>query len=296
MIPSQTPSRPGEVLATIRSRIPGLQPTEQAVAAVLLARSAEIVELNSQQVADAAGASRATVVRTCQSLGFAGYQQLRVLLARDAGYRSARNEGAADAAADAQAGDAASMVQATFRHVAATAGQMSALLDAAAVNAAIEVIAAAGRILVVGNGLSAPLASDVAARMTGIGRPAQAPTDVMNQQITARLLHPDDALIVISGSGANVSSLRAAAAACAAGATVLAVTAFDRTPLTELATISLIATMPDLTFREEITLTSRLPQTILIEALVAALAFRLGETASAAKALALDALSDNLVE
>lgn len=291
--PTPPSLRPGEVIATIRARIPGLQPTEQAVAAVLLQRAAEIVELNSQQVADAAGASRATVVRTCQSLGFTGYQQLRVLLARDSGYRSARSDASERAS---EATDAAGMVQATFRHVADTAGQMSALLDAAAVNAAIEAVAGAGRVLVVGNGLSAPLASDAAARMTGIGRPAEAPTDFMNQQITARLLAATDALLVISGSGANVSSLRAAAAARAAGATVLAVTAFDRTPLTELATISLIATMPDLTFREEITLTSRLPQAILIEALVAALAARLGDSATAAKALALDALSDNLVE
>ena len=88
-------TRPGEVIATIRSLLPSLLPTEQAVAAVLLARSADIVELSSQQVADLAGASRATVVRTCQSLGYTGYQQLRVLLARDAGYAG----GAGDASA-----------------------------------------------------------------------------------------------------------------------------------------------------------------------------------------------------
>jgi len=293
VISDQTPSQPGGVIATIRSRMPTLQPTEQAVAAVLLERTTEIVELNSQQVADAAGASRATVVRTCQSLGFAGYQQLRVLLARDAGYRAAAAGGTPDSV---NPSDPASVVHATFLHVAATAAQMPALLSADAVGRAVDTLATAHRLLVVGNGLSAPLASDIAARMTSIGRPAEAPTDVMNQQITARLLSEVDAILVISGSGANTSSVRAAAAARAAGAAVLAITAFDRTPLTELATVSLIATMPDLTFREEITLTSRLPQAILIEAIVAALTLRLGESAVAAKALALDALSDNLME
>lgn len=288
-----TPTRPGELIAMIRSLLPGLQPTEQAVATVLLERSAEIVELNSQQVADAAGASRATVVRTCQSLGFSGYQQLRVLLARDVGYH---DESAAGADAAAAATDAAGLIDATFRHVAATAGQMAALLDPAAVNKTVETLGAARRVVVIGNGLSAQLASDAAARMTSIGRPAEAPTDVMNQQITARLLGEPDVLVVVSGSGANAASVRAAAAGRAAGAGVIAITAFDRTPLTELATISLIATMPDLTFREEITLTSRLPQAILIEALVAALAMHLGDSAVAAKTLALDALSGNLTE
>ena len=77
---------PGKVLATIRSLLPSLLPAEQAVASVLLERAAQVVELSSQQVAELSGASRATVVRTCQSLGFTGYQQLRVLIARDAGY------------------------------------------------------------------------------------------------------------------------------------------------------------------------------------------------------------------
>ena len=91
-----TTAKPGEVMATIRSLLPSLLPTEQSVAQVLLSRSNEIVELSSQQVADLAGASRATVVRTCQSLGFSGYQQLRVLLARDAGCRAAAGAPLAD--------------------------------------------------------------------------------------------------------------------------------------------------------------------------------------------------------
>jgi hypothetical protein len=54
--------------------------------------------------------------------------------------------------------------------------------------------------------------------------------------------------------------------------------------------------MPDLTFRDEITLASRLPQAILIEGLVAALTGKLGDRAVRAKSLALDVISDNLAE
>jgi len=286
-----TPSRPGEVIATIRSLLPSLLPTEQAVASVLLERSAEIVELSSQQVADYAGASRATVVRTCQSLGFSGYQQLRVLLARDAGYR----DDAGAAPRDAAAGPAG-IVSDTFRHVADGVTGMVALLDDGQVERAVESIATAHRVVVVGNGLSAPLALDAAARLTSIGRPAEAPLDVIGQQITARLMRASDLLLVISGSGSNASTLRVADAATAAEATVVAVTAFARSPLAQAASIALVVTMPDLTFREEITLASRLPQAILIEGLVAAVTARLGAGAVRAKSLALDAISDNLAE
>jgi DNA-binding MurR/RpiR family transcriptional regulator len=120
--------------------------------------------------------------------------------------------------------------------------------------------------------------------------------DVIGQQITARLLSDADVLLVISGSGSNASTLRVADAAVAAGASVIALTAFARSPLTQLAGINLVVTMPDLTFRDEITLASRLPQAILVEGLVAALTQRLGAAAARAKTLALDVISDNLAE
>lgn len=285
-----TPTKPGEVMATIRSLMPSLLPTERAVAAVLLERSADIVELSSQQIADAAGASRATVVRTCQSLGFTGYQQLRVLLARDAAYSSVPEP------TSGHASDTAEIVSETFRHVARGVENMTALLDDNELKRAVDALGGATRVVVSGNGLSAPLALDASARFSSIGRAAEAPLDVIGQQITARLLGENDVLLAISGSGSNAATVRIATAARDAGARVVAITAFARSPLTQLADISLVVTMPDLTFREEITLASRLPQAILIEGLVAALTHRLGDVAVRAKALALDAISENLAE
>lgn len=283
-----TEHAPGQVVAHIRSSRPSLLPAEQAVAAVFLEHTQQIVELSSQQVAELAGASRATVVRTCQSLGYSGYQQLRVLLARDAGYASSdqrpRVVGAAGMVADA------------FTQVGNAVTSMAALLDPAAVTGSVKAIAVAGRMLVVGNGLSAPLASDMAARLGTIGRPAESPLDVIGQQIAARLLAPSDLLLIISGSGANSSTLRVAQAAKDAGATLVVITAFARSPLAAMADFSLVVGMGDLSFREEITVTSRIPQTILMEGLIAALTEELGEKAASAKALALEVISGNLDE
>lgn len=279
--------QPGAVAATIRSLLPSLLPAERAVAAVLLERAAEIVEMSSQQVADLAGASRATVVRTCQSLGYTGYQQLRVLLARDA---------AAAPAVLPHPQGAAAIVAAVFTQLAARVSDMLALLDADAVERATALIAGARRVVVVGNGVSAPLAQDAAARLTSVGRPAEVLSDAIGQQISARLLSPGDLLLVISGSGTSAVSLRAVAAAAAAGADVVAVTSFGRSPVAQAATVALVVTIPELTFRDEVTLASRLPQALLVEGLVAAVADRLGETTARARALVMDVISANLAE
>lgn len=282
-----TTAPPGSVLAHIRSVLPSLLPTERAVATVFLDHADDVVEMSSQQVADLAGASRATVVRTCQSLGFTGYQQLRVLLARD---------GAAPRPPKAASDTPGAIVASTFEHVAASVPGMLALLDHDSVASAVEALATAGRVLVVGAGLSAPLAADTAGRLVGFGRPAESPQEAISQQISAGHLRPGDVALVISGSGSTSAAVRIAATARQRGATVVAVTAFARSPIVAHADICLVVGMSDLTFREELTLTSRIPQVILLEGLVAALAARLGESAAAAASRTLEVISSNLAD
>lgn len=281
----------GSVLAHVRSLAPSLLPAERAVAEVFLGRPADVIEMSSQQVADAAGASRATVVRTCQSLGLSGYQQLRVMLARDLG--PAGRDAQPDPAA---AATVAGTVLACFAGVGESLPAMTALLTESEITAAVTVLADARRLLVVGNGLSAPLAQLSAQRLGAIGRPAEAPTDSIAQQVAARQLGSDDALFVVSGSGANDATCRVGRSAREAGARVVLVTAFGRSPLTEIAGIVLVAGMRDPTFRDELAVTTRIPQLILIEGLVAGVALRLGAAAEAAHAATLAVLAENLSE
>jgi len=283
---------PGGVVAHIRSVLTSLLPTERAVAEVFVTQPDSVIEMSAQQVAVVAGASRATVVRTCQSLGFTGYQQLRVMLARDLG-PSARGEKADGPAEPATVAD---VVAEGFAEVGRSLPAMTALLDQDDVRRAVELLTRARRLLACGNGLSAPLAALLAQRLTALGRPTDAPTDAIAQQVAARHLGPGDALVVISGSGANDASLRCAQAAQDAGAAVLVATSFGRSPLTTHADITLVVGMRDLTFRDELTVTSRIPQFILIEALVAAVAWQLGPDAEEAHARTMSVVSQNLAE
>lgn len=276
---------PGGVVARIQSLLPTLQPSERRVAEAFLARPDWAIEASSQEVGTAAGVSRATVVRTCQRLGFAGYPQLRVLLARDLGIdRSA-------AVAAAEPG-----LREFYRTVADSLDVMTALLDDESVDRAVRILAGARRIIVAGNGLSAPVAAEAAMRLTAIGQPADAPPDHMTQQIQARLLTADDACLIVSGSGATDTSLRVAEAAAAAGAPVVVLTSFGRTPLAEHATVTLVTGMRQTSFTDEITTSVRVPQTLLVNALVQTIAARYPDVAASARARLLDVIGGALVE
>jgi len=291
MTENELPGTPAEVAARISSLLPSLLPAERQVAQVLLDRAADAAELSSQQVADLAATSRATVVRAAQSLGYSGYQQLRVLLARDALLRLQ----SADAGDHGVRGVAAGTF-AYFHRIHDTALQMTGMLDADEVGRAVSRLAAARRILVVGHGLSRSLSVDVTARLVRLGLQAEQLSDRMDQLVVTRLLGPSDLVLVISGSGAHSDSLALAREAAAGEPGLIVITAFARSPIAQLADILLVVGMPNSSFTDELTYTTRIPQAILVEGLMASLRDQLGERGRRAAAVALSAVSDHVHE
>lgn len=271
-------------LARVRAQAPSLGRAERAVAEVILDRPEEVVELSSAQLAELSGTSRPTVVRACQSLGLTGYQQLRVLLARECA-------AASPTIVPTPGSGPLGLVTARFQHIAATIDDMTALLTDALLEQAVETLACARRLVVVGHGVSASLAADTASRLMTIGRVSERTEDVIGELITLSGLGPQDAALVVSGSGTNSLSLAAARTAHEAGAQVVAVTAFSHSPLIGYADTALVTGMPDPSFRDEVVQTSRIPQMILLEALVGLVATRLDGQARSAKLRALDVVS-----
>ena len=131
-------------------------------------------------------------------------------------------------------------------------------------------------------------------RLTAVGRPAEFVSDPIGQQIAARQLTAADACMVISGSGANESSLKSARAVRAAGASLLVVTSFASSPLVSLADVALVVAPASGSFRHELEHTSRVPHVVLLESLVEVVAIRLGDVARSTRSTVLSILSDNL--
>lgn len=275
----------GTVPALIRAGVSALHPSEQRVAQVFIDRPEWTIEASAQDVADAASTSRATVVRAAQRLGFTGYPQLRVLLARDLGL-------AATETAESDHSGAVGVVRAYVRDMASAAHDLAALLDPEDVQRGVDLLRGARSILVLGNGLSAPVALEAAMRLNAIGRNAEAPFDNVAQGVRARQLSPQDVCLVVSGSGSTRPTVQAARAARTAGAPLIAMTAFTTSPLTEIATVSFVSALGASSFRDEITRTSRLSQTIMVNALIRALIQADPESARLAQARMLDVIGE----
>ena len=272
----------------IATVINSLLPSERRVVELILADLEGIVETTAHDLADRAGVARSTVIRTCQSLGYRGYPQLRVALTREL----AQGEGR-ERERDYGSG-ALGSIRADIDALAASLPQIASVLTDESVEKSLELIVGASRLLAIANGLSSPLALDLAMRLTAVGRPTEFVADPIGQQIAARQLSPADTCIVISGSGANESSLRSARAVRAAGARLVVVTSFARSPLVTLADAALVVAPASGSFRHELEHTSRIPHVVLLESLVEVVAARLGDVARQSRSTVLSILSDNL--
>lgn len=254
---------------------------------VMLDRGAEVINVSVSEVAQAAGAGVATVVRACQSVGFKGFQAAKIALAQDLVPFAGRPQD------DIEPGDSPSEVLAKLAASSDDALRLApASVDAASLARAVHVLRGARLVLFLGVGTSAPLTQDAAYRLLTLGIPAEAPADVHVQHVRARLLNPGDVAVVVSHTGSTRETVDAVRGAREAGATVIAVTSFSTSPLTELADITLIAGSRETRYRVE-AMTSRLAHLLVLDTLYVSLVLADPERTRRAQDLTSDVLAEH---
>ncbi|WP_136041633.1 MULTISPECIES: MurR/RpiR family transcriptional regulator [unclassified Microbacterium] len=282
--PAETPPT-----ARIAMLAPSMQPSERRVAEAIAADVDLSIERTAQEIADAVEVGRTTVVRTAQTLGYDGYPQLRVALARE----RASSAPPQDATADATMLGA--LRGAVDRFASRLAHTVSAVTEET-LAAFVAELDGATRLLVAANGLSAPVGADLSMRLTSAGRPAEYVADTLGQQITASQLGAGSACLVVSGSGVNRASIDVVTAARASGARVLAITSFPRSPVAEMADVALVVAPINDSFRDELLYTSRAALMLVTESVVGLLVSRRGASATAAQLATFSVLGHSLSE
>ena len=279
---------PHEVLSRVRVHLPSLQAAEARVAGVVLEQPDLVIYKSAVEVADLAQTSSATVVRCAQRMGFKGFHDLKLSLARE---RSALVIGAHKVIAPDVDERIAILAEVT-RAGAESVRDAAALVDPAAFDAAAAALAGTDRVLFCGVGTSAPLCADAAYRFSAIGVRADAPGDAHVQHVRARLLTNRDVCVAVSHTGSTRETTEVARGAKGAGATVLAVTSFARSPLTELADLAIVAGTRELGLHLE-AIASRLAHLVILDALLVAVAERDPARAQAALTVYSDVLAEH---
>jgi RpiR family carbohydrate utilization transcriptional regulator len=204
-------------VAEIRDKAPAAR---RAILEAVLADPDRVLEESFEQLAERAGSSVPTIMRTCRDLGFAGLREFKLALAQElalggsALHRRVNIEDAAD-----------EVVSKIARSAAATVAGVRNQLDMVVLNGAVAAIASAPHIDIVGAGnTSWFMATDLQARLFRLGLSTTAWADYHLQQVAAGAQKPGGVVIAITHVGGMPSLLDSVDIARAEGAKIVAIT------------------------------------------------------------------------
>jgi len=257
------------LLSRIRAMAPRLRRSEHKVAELVLASPNALVNAPIARVAERAGVSGPTVIRFCRTLGYGGFQQFKLELARSlaAGVPYVLEGVQADEPTE----DLAAKI--IDRHI-ATLVQARNHFSAAHLERAVDLLAAASRVEFYGHGASGIVAQDAQHKFFRLGLPTVAYVDPHVHTMAAAVLPADAVVVAISHTGRTRDLLESVALARQRGAAVIAVTAAG-SPLAERCSVALYADVHEDT-DVYTPMASRLVHLALLDVLSVGLALRRG--------------------
>jgi len=193
-----------DIIGQIHDRYADLRPAEQAVADCVLADVQAAVYSANSDIAARAGVSAPTVTRFCHAIGCRGVRDFKLQLARSlvVGEIYLGSVAGAPAAEGPSDGALPSYFVSVLTEARRALDEVERQLDRDALTRAAEMLATAGRIVVVGvGGSSAALAEEAHHRLFRYGLTVTATGDVYLARMIAASLHEGDVLIAISGTG-----------------------------------------------------------------------------------------------
>nr|BFF21438.1 hypothetical protein GCM10025730_49590 [Promicromonospora thailandica] len=189
-------------LGTVQARTAGLAASEAKVVALLLSDPLFVGTSTTAQVAARAGVSAPSVVRAARAVGFAGFAELKLEIARARGTA----EFFAPPPTLSGGDPAAAVVETSIRTGTESLTALGGALDPAAAEEAVAVLRSAGQVIAFGAGQSGTVAADAVFRLRALGVPAVGIPDHESVMIATRLLRDGDAVLVVSSTGRTTTS------------------------------------------------------------------------------------------
>jgi len=265
------PSR--DVLSIIRGFYSSLSLSEKKVADYILANLHDTIRMTLADVGHESGVSDATVLRFCRSIGYRRWLEFKVDLIRTL---PGSPEQILD---DVDSNDSPGLIaKKVFNCSIQALSDTLTVLDDEHFVQALELIADANKILIIGVGTSGPMANEMHNRLLRLGLNCHVQTDSYIQVMESALLTSKDLIIVISQTGDSEDPLRTTALAKSKGCAVIVITGNTGSKLTEYANVVLLSVSHETRIE---TIASRIAQYAIIHALYVGLAMR--DTSSTAE-------------
>ena len=208
------------VLARIAETMAGAPTSRRSVLAMILQNPQRVLDESFEQLAQRAGSSVPTVMRTCRDLGYPGLREFKMALAQEMAVtgsplhrRVLLND------------DTHEVISKVIKSAATAITGVQAQLDVSAVEAAADAMVRASRVDCYSVGVTSSfMASDMQARLFRLGLVSNAYLDIHLQLVSAASITQQGVVFAISHVGGMPSLIEAVDVARSQGATVIALT------------------------------------------------------------------------
>ena len=257
-----------KILLDIKIKYENLSKTEKKIADYILNNPTDILPLFISELSETCGVSDASIVRFSKKLGFTGYQQLKIAVAKESGVRPiGANITKSDTAYD--------VFEKICDDIYCSLEKTKQSLCAEDLQACCDKILSADKILIFGLGNSASVAMDASHKLIRLGFNANAYTDNHMQAIAAAHTTDKSVVIGISHSGHSKDVIESMRTAKTNGATTIALTNHGKSPIVKVSSI-VLNTVSDETNYRILGLSSRITQLAIIDTLYSYLVCNIG--------------------
>lgn len=215
-----------QVIAMIKTSYPSFTRSEKKAADFVLSRPAEVGSITLQDMSRKLGIGEATVVRFCQKLGLAGFQELRFQL-------SVESNAVDDSTCEGGEGIKRSLID--------NIEMTSSMVDADVTNHVIDLIASAREVLFYGIGTSGLSAAMGEMRLMRFGKHVRSVRDPHMQNVLSSLCNDQTLIVAMSVSGETKDLIESVGLAKSAGAGIVAITNYVSSTLAKLADVTLLS-------------------------------------------------------
>ncbi|MFH1475876.1 MAG: MurR/RpiR family transcriptional regulator [Verrucomicrobiota bacterium] len=220
-------------VAMINARLPAFSRAEKQVAAYIRAHLEKAPLLSVHALAAASGVSVASVSRMARKIGYPGFNEFRVGLAREIPPPPISTIYRAIAANDS----GRTVLQKVFAGNIRSLQETLKIMDSGACIRAARAMNKAERILFVGIGSSGCIAQDAALRFLHLDIRAEACADAYQMLVRAMQAGKKQVVVGISHSGRSAATIEALAMARKNGALTIGIANYIRSPLRKVSRI-----------------------------------------------------------
>lgn len=274
-----------QVINRIKSYYRNMSDKEKRIADYILKDPNKIIHTTINQVSEDLGVADATVFRFCKTLGYKGYQALKIALAseivspiQDIHEKITEEDSEMD------------ILQKVFQANVNAIQYTKDIQQEATFTKALEYIMNSRQIHFYGNGGSGITALDAQHKFMRSGLSSHAYTDTHIQLMAASQLTSQDVALFISHTGSNKDILEVIEVAKENNVPTIGITNFAKSPFSKLVDACLFTTSQETDYRSE-ALASRIAELSIIDALYVNYSLKYQEQAQHAQTKMRDAIA-----